>query len=86
MVEELLKGDLRVETGGARLRQTREEVMRGWRAVRDILVREDQTGLAEEVAHFVSQMPAPRTDKERLAYEIRESLSSRTQRERLITR
>jgi Relaxase/Mobilisation nuclease domain len=86
VVEELLKGDLRVEPGGARLRQTREEVMRGWRAVRDILVREDQTGLAEEVAHFVSQMPAPRTDKERLAYEIRESLPSRTQRERLITR
>jgi len=86
VTDELLKGNLRVEAGKARLLETRRQVDSGWWAVTEILIREGQPGLAEEVARFASQMPAPSTDKERLVHEINGQVPSRPLRERVISR
>lgn len=86
VAEELLRWDLRIDPGRERLQKTREAVVRGWLAMRDILMQEGQSRLAEAVARFADQMPAPRTERERLAREINSSLAVRSKRERLITR
>jgi hypothetical protein len=49
---ELLKGNLCVERGTARLLETRGEVERGWWAVSDILVAEGRPELAAQVRRF----------------------------------
>ena len=67
---ELLKGNLRVEAGKARLLETRRDVERGWWTVSDILVREGQPELAGQVRRFVSEMSPPRTEKEFIAHEL----------------
>jgi hypothetical protein len=64
---ELLKGDLRVEAGKAKLLETRRAVERGWWAVNDILVAEGQPELAAQVRQFSSHMPSLRTDRESIA-------------------
>lgn len=68
---ELLKGNLRVEAGKAKLLETRREVERGWWAVSDILVAGGRPELAAEVRRFSAQMPPPRTDRESIAEELR---------------
>jgi predicted transcriptional regulator len=68
---ELLKGNLRVEAGKAKMLGTRREVERGWWAVSDILVAEGRPELAAEVRQFSAQMPPPRTDRESIAEAIR---------------
>jgi hypothetical protein len=57
-------------TGASKLKQTRMEVMRGWKAVRDLLLAEGRHQLADDIGRFVSQMPPVRTDKELLAHEL----------------
>jgi hypothetical protein len=69
---ELLKGNLRVEAGKAKLLETRSEVERGWRAVSDILVAEGRLELAAEVRRFSAQMPPPWTDRESIAETLRD--------------
>ena len=61
------------EPGMARLLQTRQEVLRGWRAAGDALIKQDQVELAQEVRRFVAHMPSVQTEKEW----IRESLLER---------
>jgi predicted transcriptional regulator len=79
---ELLKGNLRVEVGKARLLETRREVERGWWAVSDILVAEGRPELAAQVRRFAAQMPRPRTDRESLADALRKrSREARTRDE-----
>jgi hypothetical protein len=68
---ELLKGNLRVESGKARLRETRREVEQGWWAVRNILVADGRPELAAQVRRFSTQMPPPRTDRELVAEALR---------------
>ncbi len=68
---ELLKGNLRVEAGKARLLETRREVERGWWAVSDILVAEGRPELAAQVRQFSAQMPPPWTERERIAHALR---------------
>jgi hypothetical protein len=68
---ELLRGNLRVEAGKARLLETRREVERGWWAVSDILVAEGRPELATQVRRFSAQMPPPWTDRESIAQVIR---------------
>lgn len=62
-----LKADSLDRSGAAELQQTRMEVVRGWRAVRDLLLLEGRNQLAVEVGRFVAKMPPARTDKELLA-------------------
>jgi hypothetical protein len=69
---ELLKGQLRVETGKTTIIQTRMKVERGWRVVRDRLVSDGQSALAAEVGRFADRMPPPRTDRERIAHDLLE--------------
>jgi predicted transcriptional regulator len=68
---ELLKGNLQVEAGKARLLATRRAVERGWWAVNDILVAEGRPELAAQVRRFSAQMPSPRTDRESIAETLR---------------
>jgi hypothetical protein len=71
VASELLKGNLRVEAGKAKLFETRREVERGWWAVSDILVAEGRPDLAAQVRRFSAQMPLPRTDRESIAEALR---------------
>jgi hypothetical protein len=68
---ELLKGNLRVDAGKAKLLETRREVERGWWAVSDILVAEGRLDLAAQVRRFSAQMPPPWTDRESIAEALR---------------
>src|SRR6267154_1251217 len=67
---ELVRGNLRIETGKAKLLETRKEVERGWRAVSEILVAEGQPELAAQVRAFAARMPPPRTDREAIAEQL----------------
>jgi hypothetical protein len=69
---ELLKGNLRVEAGKAKLLETRREVERGWWAVSDILVAEGRPELAEQVGRFVVRMRPARTEREEIAEGLRQ--------------
>ena len=71
VARELLKGDLRIEQGKARLLDTRREVERGWFAVSDILMSEGQEELANRVWRFVDEMPPPKTEREFIAEHLR---------------
>lgn len=68
---ELLKGEVRVESGKAKLLQTRREVERGWRAVSEKLASQAQRELATHVRRFVEEMPPAQTEKERLVADLR---------------
>jgi predicted transcriptional regulator len=68
---DLLKGNLRVEAGKAKLLETRREVERGWWAVSDILVANGKSDLAADVRRFASQMPPPMTERESIAESLR---------------
>ena len=68
---ELLKGNLRVEAGKAKLLETRRAVERGWWAVSDILVAEGRPELAAQARRFSAQMPPPLTDRESIAAALR---------------
>jgi hypothetical protein len=64
---ELVKGELQVETGKAKLLRTREEVRHGWAAVSDELTRQGHPEIAAQVKRYVEQMPRPLTEKEHIA-------------------
>ena len=65
------KGRLRIEPGKARLLNTRDEVLRAWRMVSDILIRERQPELAVQVRQIVEQMSPPHTEKEHIAARLK---------------
>jgi relaxase-like protein len=67
VAHELAKGKIRVEPGKASLVATRNEVLRAWLAVGDILIRERQPELAAHVRRFADQLPPALTEKEQLA-------------------
>ncbi|WP_161965577.1 relaxase/mobilization nuclease domain-containing protein [Steroidobacter cummioxidans] len=69
VVRELKAGSLD-RSGAAQLQRTRLKVLRGWKAVRDLLLVEGRHQLANDVAGFVNQMPPARTEKEELAHEL----------------
>jgi hypothetical protein len=61
--------------GSSKLQQTRIEIVRGWRVVRDSLVVDGKHQLADQVGRFVNQMLPPHTDKEWLAHELIKSVT-----------
>jgi hypothetical protein len=71
VARELLKGDLRVDQGKARLLKTRKEVERGWFAVGDILAAEGRVELAHQVWRFAAEMPPPITEREFIVEDLR---------------
>lgn len=60
---ELLKGDVRIEPGNAKILQTRRDVLRGWQVVSEILASQGERDLATHVRFFLERMPPPETDK-----------------------
>lgn len=67
VANELQKGHFRVELETSKLIQTRKKVERGWRTVSDILVTEGQSEVAADVRRFLTQMPTPHSERERIA-------------------
>jgi len=74
---ELLKGKLSVEPGKRKVVETRRQVETAWRTVGDMLTREGQVDLATQVRRFVDAMPPARTDKERIAAALLETIRPR---------
>jgi len=64
VARQLDRRDVEPEPGEGRLRQTRQEVVRGWNAVADDLLIQKQLELAQAVRKFVARMPAVQTEKE----------------------
>ncbi len=79
---ELLKGDLRIEPGKAKLLQTRRDVERGWQAMSDMLTAETQSDLVASIRRFLHEMPRPRTENELLARELLERVPQRRVKDR----
>jgi hypothetical protein len=71
VARELLKGDLRIEQGKARLLQTRKEVQGGWFAVADILAAEGRVELSHQVWRFAAEMPPPKTERDSIIEDLR---------------
>jgi hypothetical protein len=83
---EILKGDLRIESGKSTLLATRGEIERGWRATSDILLAQGRPELAARVRRFMEQMPPPRTDSELVAEGLRQHARDRRVRNERPTR
>lgn len=75
---ELAKGSLCIETGNTTLLNTRQEALRGWKAIGSRLRQGGKPHLAENVNRFVNQMPRPLTEKEQLALILRDHQRQRT--------
>jgi hypothetical protein len=86
VAQELKEGKLLVESGKAKLLQTREEVRRGWLAVSDELIREGQPEIAAQVRRHVEQMPRALTGKEYIATKLLEHACKPRVREIEMTR
>ena len=63
----LSRGIREIESGRAKLVETRNNVRRAWWTIGEILIRDKQTDLAAEVRRFVEQMPPALTEREHLA-------------------
>ncbi|MFL6605666.1 MAG: relaxase/mobilization nuclease domain-containing protein [Steroidobacteraceae bacterium] len=70
IARELRSGDVRPENGYSRVRQTRQEVERGWMAFAQLMEREGQHEAAAQVRRFVDRMPPARTDRQLIAEQI----------------
>lgn len=74
VANELLKSDIRVESGKTSLVETRRQVTQGWLQVARRLSQDRMPELADEVRQFVRGMPPPRTDREWIAEHLRRHL------------
>jgi hypothetical protein len=86
VARELETGTLRVEPGKTILVETRKEVERGWRAVSDILRRDGQNALSEQVRRFVEQMPQSVTERQFLATELLRRATNQREAEKTLIR
>lgn len=83
---ELHNGNVRVESGKRTLVETREEIMRAWNTVAHHLAKDGSPDLASDVRRFLSQMPTPRTQREEIAYELRQRLPAASVKEPALAR
>jgi Relaxase/Mobilisation nuclease domain len=67
---ELLDGNLRHERGKSTLIETRQEVVRGWRAISDLLATQGAPQLANQVDRFLARLPSPQTERELVAHDL----------------
>lgn len=72
VTRDLANGTFRAEEGKMKLVATRKEVERGWRVVSERLLAEGRDELAWKVRRFVEKMPAPMTDREQIAAELKD--------------
>ena len=67
VAREMRSGAVRPEDGKRRLRQTRQQVERGWLAFADAAALDGMQDVADQVRRFVERMPSARTDREWIA-------------------
>jgi len=77
VTDELLIGAKLVGAGRRKIVDTRRRVEAGWREVGEILFRDGQSDLANQVRRFVGAMLPPRLDEERVAAALLESIRAR---------
>jgi hypothetical protein len=71
VARELTGGGLQIEAGKAEMLRTRSEIRRAWNVVSDILIRQQQPDLAQQVRRFAEHMSLPMTEKEAIAAQLR---------------
>jgi hypothetical protein len=74
---ELVKGNLRAESGKRTLLETRRKVKGGWDSISDNLARGGHHDLANDVQRFAERMQPPRTEKEWIAERLFERKRAR---------
>jgi hypothetical protein len=74
---ELRKAQRQTEPAKLRLQHTRREVEQSWLATKDMLVRQGQTALAEQVRRYMDHLPPVRTEREWLMAELTERAQRR---------
>jgi hypothetical protein len=84
VAKELQRGTLFPQAGKESLAETRQAVTQRWEPLIDLLSKRGHHQLATDARAFVNGLPAPSTDRERIAHAIRERLTQ--QRERSKTR
>jgi hypothetical protein len=67
VAHELMEGGLRPELGKVVMLATRADVRRAWLSVHDILVKDNQPQLAQQIKRFMDAMPPPQTEREQIA-------------------
>jgi hypothetical protein len=60
------RGITQIESGKAKLVETRNNIRRAWWMLGEILIRDKQPDIAAEVRRFAEQMPPPLTEREHL--------------------
>jgi hypothetical protein len=76
---ELRGGRLQPEPGLEKIKQTRAAVEAGWHATAEVLGRQGELELAQEVEQFVKAMPPARTEKQQIAAGLVASMLARRQ-------
>jgi type IV secretory pathway VirD2 relaxase len=71
IARELRSGDVRSESGESRIRQTRQDIERGWLAFAELMERNEQHDAAAQVRGFVDRMPPAQTDRQFVLEQIR---------------
>ncbi|MGE0115020.1 MAG: relaxase/mobilization nuclease domain-containing protein [Steroidobacteraceae bacterium] len=70
VASELMKGKVQPGKGKPRLVSTRKEVLQGWRAVHDGLIRSGHAKMADQVEAFMIKLKPPHTEQEQIAQEL----------------
>jgi hypothetical protein len=83
---EPLKEITRFEPGKRTLEETRRQIENGWLTLAINLAKDDQQELANDVQRFIERMPPPRSDKELIAYELRQRIRDPRVRDKHPTR
>src|SRR6202521_501363 len=86
VAREVASGGLSAEPGGARLVETRRDVIRGWNAMAGLLDSQGHRELARVVRRFVERMPPPSTEKQWIARELKARVARVREHERAPSR
>ncbi len=70
IARELVKGKVQPGKGKSRLLSTRKELLQGWSAVQDMLTRNGNAKMANQVGIFVANLKPPHTEQEQIALEL----------------
>ena len=81
VASQLQRGGMPAESGKTKLLETRAAVTDGWLTVADALVAQGDWKLAEQVRKFISRMPTPLTDNERMARAVIAHVAAPRERE-----
>jgi hypothetical protein len=71
---ELFKGNTRLEPGKRKLVETRKAVEESWRSIASLLAKGGRRDLANDVRQFVDRMPAARTERDLIAYDLQQRI------------